>query len=98
MKEILYKTEFSDEKMRFTFFFYSKLKKSSYKGGKENEIPDASVKVDIPGLLVFHDFVTEDEEKNLVEQIDAQKWNRLKRRRVQHYGYEFIYGKNRVDP
>jgi alkylated DNA repair protein alkB family protein 8 len=22
----------------------------------------------------------------------------LKKRRVQHYGYEFIYGKNRVDP
>lgn len=27
MMEILYKTEFSDEKMRFTFFFYSKLEK-----------------------------------------------------------------------
>jgi alkylated DNA repair protein alkB homolog 8 len=33
-----------------------------------------------------------------VKAIDSQEWHRLKKRRVQHYGYEFIYGKNSVNP
>lgn len=98
MREINYKTEFSDEKMRYTFFFYSKIQKQDYQGCKKNEIPDSEFEVNIPGLLVFHDFVTKDEEEALVAKIDSEEWHRLKKRRVQHYGYEFIYGKNAVDP
>jgi hypothetical protein len=59
LREIVYKTEFSDEKMRYTFFFYSKLEKCQYEGGKKNEIPDSQLSVNIPGLLVYQNFVTE---------------------------------------
>lgn len=51
----------------------------------------------IPGLYVYDDFISEEEEKELVKQIDAHEWNKLLNRRVQHYGYEFIYGMNSVD-
>ena len=59
-----------------------------------------------PGLILIEDFVTEEEERKLLECLDwddhdedsikAQKT--LKHRKVKHYGYEFIYGQNNVDP
>jgi len=32
-----------------------------------------------------------------MQRIDSEKWNKMLNRRVQHYGYEFIYGANSVD-
>ena len=97
VKEIGYKTDFSEQKLRFTFFFYCKTQISDFQGSKKNEIPEASLDINIPGLLVYHDFVSEEEERQLISAIDSKDWVRLKKRRVQHYGYEFVYGKNNVN-
>ncbi|XP_064608870.1 alkylated DNA repair protein alkB homolog 8-like [Liolophura sinensis] len=55
------------------------------------------------GLILREDFVSEDYEAALLATIDfndvspgAQK--DLKQRRVKHYGYEFLYGVNNVNP
>ena len=84
--------------MRFTFFLYCKAEIGDFQGSKNNEIPEATFDINIPGLLVYHEFVTEDEERELIQAIDSKEWVRLKKRRVQHYGYEFVYGKNNVNP
>lgn len=47
---------------------------------------------------MYHNFISEDEESALISAIDSREWARLKKRRVQHYGYEFVYGKNNVNP
>lgn len=62
----------------------------------------------IPGLFVYDNFITEgklieslylliEEEKTLVEAFDKNEWIKLLNRRVQHYGFEFVYGANNVD-
>lgn len=33
----------------------------------------------------------------MISEINKNKWASLAHRRVQHYGYEFIYGANNVD-
>lgn len=54
------------------------------------------------GLFLLPDFITEEEEKVLLEAIDISDTQAidgsLKHRLVKHFGYEFIYGKNTVDP
>jgi alkylated DNA repair protein alkB homolog 8 len=54
------------------------------------------------GLVILKDFISDVEEKLLLSSID---WNEiedsnssLKHRQVKHYGYEFIYGANNVNP
>ncbi|XP_051151306.1 alkylated DNA repair protein ALKBH8 homolog [Andrographis paniculata] len=47
--------------------------------------------MDIPGLYLFHDFVTNTEEQELLDAVDSRPWKHLAKRRVQHYGYEFCY-------
>ncbi|CAI0410307.1 unnamed protein product [Linum tenue] len=47
--------------------------------------------VNIPGLYLLHDFVTVEEEQELLAAVDSRPWNNLSKRRVQHYGYEFCY-------
>lgn len=37
------------------------------------------------------------EEEELVKLIDGCKWVHLNNRKVQHYGYEFKYGKNNIN-
>ena len=51
----------------------------------------------IKGLKIIPNFVNEEQEKFLIKQIDQEEWTKLSNRRVQHYGYEFIYGINSVD-
>lgn len=51
----------------------------------------------IPGLYVYDNFITEEEEKALIEAFDKNQWIKLLNRRVQHYGFEFVYGANNVD-
>lgn len=53
--------------------------------------------VDVPGLYVINEFVTEREESELLAAINQQPWNALQYRRVQHYGYEFDYKVNGVN-
>lgn len=54
-----------------------------------------------PGLIILKDFITEQEESILLECIntDEDEQNQtLKHRSVKHFGYEFLYGNNNVDP
>eukprot|EP00794_Sanderia_malayensis_P018979 gene18979-20886_t len=57
-----------------------------------------------PGLILITEFVSEVEEKCLIEHFkmkDDSKGQKsgsfMKHRKVDHFGYEFIYGKNTVD-
>lgn len=52
----------------------------------------------IPGLRLIHDFITEEEEQQMLAEIDQQPWNTLAKRRVQHYGYKFDYSVSAVLP
>lgn len=52
------------------------------------------------GLYLFKNFISEDEEKMLMEIFDFSPTvdeKALKNRQVKHYGYEFRYGSNDVD-
>ncbi|KAL0330980.1 UNVERIFIED_CONTAM: Alkylated DNA repair protein ALK [Sesamum angustifolium] len=64
--------------------------------GKVNNIDSVPVStsasdLDIPGLYLMHDFVTAQEEQELLAAVDDRPWQHLAKRRVQHYGYEFRY-------
>ncbi|XP_061399762.1 alkylated DNA repair protein alkB homolog 8-like [Musca vetustissima] len=53
------------------------------------------------GLILLNDFITEEEERRLLDAIQMQDIEvdaALKHRKVKHFGYEFIYGRNNVDP
>ncbi|KAJ0989799.1 hypothetical protein J5N97_008155 [Dioscorea zingiberensis] len=51
----------------------------------------------IPGVYLVHDFITPGEEQALLAAVDARPWKSLAKRRVQHYGYEFLYESRNVD-
>ncbi|KAK8657910.1 hypothetical protein V6N13_036129 [Hibiscus sabdariffa] len=53
--------------------------------------------LNIPGLYLFHDFISAVEEEELLQAVDAGTWKSLSKRRVQHYGYEFCYDTRNVD-
>lgn len=53
---------------------------------------------EIPGFALVHDFITEEEEKDLVQMIDETgRWNSELARRTQHYGWRYDYGSRRVN-
>lgn len=59
--------------------------------------------VNLPaGLMLIEDVVTQEEEKLLLDSVDwsdvESTSSELKYRKVKHFGYEFKYGSNRVDP
>ncbi|XP_072941626.1 tRNA (carboxymethyluridine(34)-5-O)-methyltransferase ALKBH8 [Epargyreus clarus] len=49
------------------------------------------------GLTIIEDFISEEEERQLIELFDWVEPSSLKNRQVKHYGYEFRYGSNDVD-
>ncbi|CAL9195185.1 unnamed protein product [Musa hybrid cultivar] len=51
----------------------------------------------IPGIYLVHDFITVEEEKRLLAEVDNRQWRSLSKRRVQHYGYEFLYETRNID-
>ena len=53
---------------------------------------------EIPGLKYIPDFLSTEEEEELVKIIDSHPWNTDLRRRVQHYGWRYDYKARRVDP
>ncbi|KAL2925861.1 Alkylated DNA repair protein ALKBH8-like protein, partial [Bienertia sinuspersici] len=53
--------------------------------------------MNIPGLHLFHDFITAKEEEELLAAVDSRPWISLAKRRVQHHGYEFCYQTRNVD-
>mmetsp|Transcript_6543 Transcript_6543/g.11506 ORF Transcript_6543/g.11506 Transcript_6543/m.11506 type:complete len:371 (-) Transcript_6543:6897-8009(-) len=58
----------------------------------------------VKGLYVFADFISPEEEQNILTRLTQQKWEpekegrQPKNRRVQHFGYKFDYGTRRCDP
>lgn len=53
--------------------------------------------LDIPGVHLLHDFVSKNEEEELLTEVDSRPWHHLAKRRVQHYGYAFCYDTRNVD-
>jgi len=51
----------------------------------------------ITGLKVLFDFISNDEEKELLINIDKSNWLTDLKRRVQHYGYKYDYKARRID-
>jgi alkylated DNA repair dioxygenase AlkB len=47
--------------------------------------------MEIPGLVLINDFITEKEEMQLLQRINSSKWNTTLKRRTQHYGYIYDY-------
>jgi len=85
------------KKVRNVFFFYTTLGINQLNRQKQTDIPNGTTANDLPGLIIIPDFVTPEEEQTIMQETDKRKWNPLAQRRVQHYGYEFIYGANTVD-
>ncbi|XP_052209560.1 alkylated DNA repair protein ALKBH8 homolog isoform X2 [Diospyros lotus] len=54
----------------------------------------AAKDLNIPGLYLWPEFITSAEEEELLASVDDMPWKTLAKRRVQHYGYEFIYEVN----
>ncbi|XP_072986842.1 alkylated DNA repair protein ALKBH8 homolog [Typha latifolia] len=50
-----------------------------------------------PGIHLVHEFITAKEEEELLAAVDIRPWKILSKRRVQHYGHEFLYETRNVD-
>jgi len=68
-------------------------RKKMKQADKEDKIDDNS----IPGLLYVESFVTIEEEKQLLKEIDKREWLSDLKRRVQHYGYKYSYKEGSID-
>uniref|UniRef100_A0A7I4EC52 tRNA (carboxymethyluridine(34)-5-O)-methyltransferase n=1 Tax=Physcomitrium patens TaxID=3218 RepID=A0A7I4EC52_PHYPA len=64
---------------------------------EEQVVFTSSADVGVPGLTLYTDFVTLSEEQELLREVDERSWQTLAKRRVQHYGYEFLYKTRNVD-
>ena len=53
--------------------------------------------VGVPGLFYRREFITKEEEQELVDQIDQCKWSRQLKRGVQQYGWRYDYRQREVD-
>lgn len=47
--------------------------------------------LDVPGLSLTPNFITNIEEQELLNSLDKEEWNTNLSRRTQHYGYEYNY-------
>ena len=52
----------------------------------------------IQGLAYAPDYISKDEEAQLLHEIDANPWSTELSRRVQHYGYKYDYKARSIDP
>lgn len=51
----------------------------------------------IKGLKLFYDFISVEEERELLQNIDKNDWLSDLKRRVQHYGFKYDYKARRID-
>jgi alkylated DNA repair dioxygenase AlkB len=51
----------------------------------------------IDGMKYIANFLNEEEEKELLWQIETEKWQNDLKRQVQHFGYKYDYSKKLVD-
>ncbi|CAG9463056.1 unnamed protein product [Pedinophyceae sp. YPF-701] len=56
-----------------------------------------AARLGVPGLALVEDFVSAEEEEQLLREADAAPWDNLKKRRVQHHGYRFNYETRVID-
>ena len=49
------------------------------------------LRTEIEGLYIWNDYISEKEEKALLESIDSQEWSTELTRRTQHYGARYCY-------
>ncbi|XP_076959327.1 alkylated DNA repair protein ALKBH8 homolog [Bidens hawaiensis] len=61
------------------------------KGSDSVQVYLEASELNIPGIYLIHDFVSPQQEEQLLAAVDARPWHSLAKRRVQHYGYEFRY-------
>jgi len=47
--------------------------------------------IEIPGLTYVPEYITFEEQNQLIHAIDQQEWSMKLKRRVQHYGYRYDY-------
>lgn len=66
-------------------------------GDEQFAVSMSSADVGIPGLTLYTDFITSSDEQTLLREVDERPWQTLAKRRVQHYGYEFLYKTRNVD-
>lgn len=90
-------------KERIVFFFNTLLTTSQLKccSANLNLLPTAvsdTSQLEKIGLYVIKDVVSPVEETALCDLLYSGKWENLSHRRVQHFGYKFIYGINSVNP
>ena len=52
---------------------------------------------EIPGFMYKPEFITEDEETELLACIDGAEWSTEIKRRVQHYGWRYDYKQRQID-
>ena len=51
----------------------------------------------IKGLTLINNFITDEEETELINYINGNSWDNKIKRRVQHYGYVFEYNTKKVN-
>ncbi|NP_001148410.1 nucleic acid binding protein [Zea mays] len=76
---------------------YSVPVKPKARPGGSVPVAHAASELGIPGIYMVQEFVTAAEEQELLSAVDSKTWKRLAKRRVQHYGYEFLYETRNVD-
>jgi len=84
---------------RTLVYFHTQLEASDLKRQRIVDFPTAipATTGAIPGLHIMNDFVTVEEEAQIIKALDSGTWTKLLNRRVQHFGFEFKYGTNDVD-
>lgn len=73
------------------------LKDLKNKASLDFPISEPAITGRIPGLYIVDEFITKQEEESIVKALDERSWIKMLQRRVQHFGYEFVYGANNVD-
>ena len=73
--------------------------KSEGENGSEERVALEADDLGIQGLCLFKDFITVEEEKVLLSELEVHgEWKHLARRRVKHFGFEFDYTIRGVHP
>ena len=68
-------------------------------GHIEKSKTDISIELasEIKGLELYPNFISQKEEKELINSIDNSPWLNDLKRRVQHYGYKYDYRARKID-
>ncbi|KAL6652089.1 hypothetical protein ACP70R_011014 [Stipagrostis hirtigluma subsp. patula] len=76
---------------------YSVPVKPKARAGGPVPVALTAAELGVPGIYMVPEFVTAAEEQELLAAVDSRPWKSLAKRRVQHYGYEFLYETKNVD-